>query len=67
MINQAQCPNCSHRVLHVRIENAVATVDGETKGRVLTFSCIHCNTVLGVQMDQRAKPRPKRTQAPAAE
>ena len=67
MINQGQCPKCNHRVLHVRVESAVATVDGETKGRVMTFSCIHCSTVLGVQMDQRSKPRPKRREAPAEE
>jgi hypothetical protein len=67
MINQAQCPKCSQRVLHLRVESAIATVGGESKGRVLTFSCIHCNTVVGAQMDHRAKPRPKRTQAPAAE
>jgi hypothetical protein len=31
----------------------------------MTFSCIHCNTVLGLQMDERTKPRPKRA-TPAA-
>jgi hypothetical protein len=46
----------------VRIEQAIATVDEETKGRVLTFSCIHCNVVLGVQLDPRGKPRPKHRQ-----
>ena len=66
MINQGQCPKCGQRVLHVRIESAVATVDEMAKGRVMTFSCIHCHSVLGVQMDPRAKPRPKR-QAPAEE
>ena len=50
MINQGECPKCGKRVLHVRIDNAVGTVDGETKGRVLTFSCIHCHVVLGVQL-----------------
>ena len=59
MIHQGECPKCGKRVLHVRIEQAIATVDEETKGRVLTFSCIHCNVVLGVQLDPRAKPRPK--------
>jgi hypothetical protein len=58
---QGECPKCGKRVLHVRVETAVSSVDGETKGRVLTFSCIHCNAVLGVQLDQRAKPRPRRT------
>jgi uncharacterized protein with PIN domain len=62
MINLAECPKCAKRVLHVRIESAVATVDEESKGRCLTFSCIHCNTLLGVQMDQRSKPR--RREAP---
>lgn len=60
MVNQGECPKCGKRVLHVRIDTAVGTVDGETKGRVLTFSCIHCHVVLGVQMDARAKPRPRR-------
>ena len=62
MMNQAKCPKCDMRVLHVNVEQAVATVDGETKQRrVMTFSCIHCNTVLGFcGLDERTKPRPKR-------
>ena len=60
MINHGECPKCGKRVLHVRIESAVTTVDDQVKGRCLTFSCIHCNVVLGVQLDQRAKPRPRR-------
>ncbi|KGQ19022.1 hypothetical protein LF41_112 [Lysobacter dokdonensis DS-58] len=65
-MNQSQCPKCDKRVLHVNVEQAVATVDGDAKQRrVMTFSCIHCNAVLGVQMDERTKPRPKRA-APAA-
>ena len=67
MINQAECPKCSKRVLHVRIETAVATVEEQSKGRCLTFSCIHCNAVLGVQMDPRARPRRKSGEAPRAE
>jgi hypothetical protein len=67
MINHGECPKCGKRVLHVRIESAVATVEEETKGRCLTFSCIHCNAVIGVQMDPRAKRRPRRPEAPAAE
>ena len=67
MINQGQCPKCSQRVLHVRVESAVATVDESAKGRVMTFSCIHCHAVLGVQMDPRGKPRPKRSAEPDAE
>ena len=64
MINLAECPKCNNRVLHVRIESAVATVDEESKGRCLTFSCIHCNVLLGVQMDQRSKPRRRNESAP---
>jgi hypothetical protein len=64
MINHGECPKCGKRVLHVRIESAVATVEEETKGRCLTFSCIHCNAVLGVQMDPRAKRRPRNHAAP---
>ena len=67
MINHGECPKCGKRVLHLRIETAVATVDDESKGRCLTFSCIHCNTVIGVQMDQRAKPRPRRAKEPSAD
>lgn len=67
MINQGECPKCGKRVLHVRVESAVATVDNASKGRCLTFSCIHCNVVLGVQIDQRAKPRSRNLKAPSAE
>jgi len=59
VINHGECPRCGKRVLHVRIESAVATVDEQSKGRCLTFSCIHCNVVLGVQLDPRERPRPK--------
>ena len=45
-----QCPKCGHRVLHVNVEQVVGVVDGESKARCLCYSCIHCNTVLGVQM-----------------
>ena len=66
MANQAQCPKCDKRVLHVNVEQAIVSVDGDSKtARVMTFSCIHCNAVLGVQMDPRSKPRPKRA-PPAA-
>ncbi len=65
MINQGQCPKCTKTVLHVRIETIHGLVGDESKGRCLSYSCIHCNTVLGVQVDHRAKPRPRR-KAPAA-
>jgi hypothetical protein len=65
MIHQGECPKCGKRVLHVRIETAVATIEEESKGRVLTFSCIHCNAVLGAQMDARAKPRRRNAPPPA--
>jgi hypothetical protein len=64
MINHGECPKCGKRVLHVRVESAVATVEEASKGRCLTFSCIHCNVVLGVQIDPRAKPRPRRGTTP---
>lgn len=59
MAIQGECPKCGKRVLHVNVENVVGMVDGESKARCLSFTCIHCNTVLGVQMDKRLKPRPK--------
>lgn len=60
MTNQGECPKCGKRVLHVRIENVVGTVGDESIGRCLSYSCIHCNAVLGVQIDPRAKARPRR-------
>ena len=59
MAIQGEWPKCGKRVLHVNVENVVGMVDGESKARCLSFACIHCNTVLGVQMDKRLKPRPK--------
>lgn len=56
---QGECPKCGKRVLHVNIENVVGMVDGASKARCLSYSCIHCNTVLGVQVDHRARPRPR--------
>ena len=60
MGNQGECPKCGKRVLHVRIENVVGTISDDSVGRCLSYSCIHCNAVLGVQVDPRAKARPKR-------
>lgn len=55
-----QCPKCGHRVLHVNVEQIVGVVEGDSKARVLSYSCIHCNAVLGAQIDPRAKSRPRR-------
>lgn len=61
-----QCPKCGQRVLHVNVENVLGMVDGESKARCLSFSCIHCHAVLGVEIDPRAKPRPRRKLAASA-
>lgn len=60
MGKQGDCPKCGKRVLHVNIEKVIGMIDNESKARCLSFSCMHCNTVLGVQIDSRSKPRPKR-------
>lgn len=60
MIHQGICPKCGKRILHVRIESVVGIVENESKARCLSHCCIHCNTVLGVQIDPRGKRRPKR-------
>lgn len=62
-MNLGECPKCGKRVLHVRIESVVGTVGDKTNARCLTFCCIHCNQVLSVQMDSRAKTRLKRKPA----
>lgn len=54
------CPKCGQRVLHVDVESVVGLVGGESKARCLSYSCIHCHAVLGVEIDPRAKPRPRR-------
>ena len=66
MPNLGECPKCGKRVLHVNIDNVVGLADGEAKPRCLSFSCIHCNAVLGVQIDARAKPRARRKPAGVA-
>lgn len=60
MINLGECPKCAKRVLHVNIDQVLGRIDGESKTQCLSFSCIHCNTVLGVQIDPRAKTRTRR-------
>lgn len=57
MAIQGECPKCGKRVLHVNVEIIVGMVDGDSKARCISHSCIHCHTVLGVQIDPRAKPR----------
>lgn len=67
MSNHGECPKCGKRVLHVRVESVVATIDGESRGRCMSYCCIHCNAVLGVQIDHRSKPRPRKAVTQAAE
>ena len=66
MANQGECPKCGKRVLHVNVETVIGMVDAESKGRCMSYSCIHCNTVLGVQIDHRGKPRPRHRPAATA-
>jgi DNA-directed RNA polymerase subunit RPC12/RpoP len=63
---QGECPKCGKRVLHVNVEQIVGMVDGSSKARCLSYSCIHCNTILGVQIDPRSKPRLRSSRTPAA-
>ena len=65
-IIQGECPKCSKRVLHVNVEHILGMVDGSSKARCLSYSCIHCNTILGVQIDPRSKPRLRGSKPPAA-
>jgi hypothetical protein len=68
MIHQGLCPKCGKRVLHVHVETVVGMVGSESKARCLSYCCIHCHVVLGVQIDPRGKRRPKRlTDKDAAE
>ena len=62
MTNHGECPKCRKRVLHVNVETVMALMEGENKARCVSYSCIHCNTVLGVHLDPRSRPRSK--QAP---
>ncbi|QNP40664.1 hypothetical protein [Lysobacter solisilvae (ex Woo and Kim 2020)] len=65
MINQGECPKCGKRLLHVRIESVFGQNNDSDDIRCLSYSCIHCNMVLNVQLDPRAKPR-RRTASAAA-
>lgn len=60
MSNQGKCPGCGKRVLHVNVENVIGMIDGDSKARCLSYTCLHCNCVLSVQIDPRAKPRARR-------
>jgi hypothetical protein len=60
MIHQGKCPKCSKSVLHVHVESANGMIANESKVKCLTYSCIHCFAVLGVQIDPRAARRTKR-------
>ena len=63
MINQGECPKCGKRLLHVRIESIFGQNNGSGDVRCLSMCCIHCNVVLGVQMDSRSRSRPRRKEA----
>ena len=49
MIHQGICPKCGKRVLHVHVEAVNGMVANESKAACLSYSCIHCFAVLGVQ------------------
>ena len=66
MSNQGKCPGCGKRVLHVNVENVIGMIGDESKGRCLSYTCLHCHCVLGVQIDPRAKPRARRKPAPTS-
>lgn len=66
MANQGECPKCGKRVLHVSVENVIGMVEEASKARCLSYSCIHCKAVLGVQVDPRAKRRSRAQPAPKA-
>lgn len=57
MINQGKCPHCKNTVLHARVERVGGIIEDDSKARCLSFSCIHCKAVLGIQLDARAKRR----------
>lgn len=59
MINQGECPKCGKRLFHVRIESVLGQNNGNDDIRCLSYCCIHCNAVLNVQLDPRAKTRRK--------
>jgi hypothetical protein len=48
-------------VLHARIENILGNVGEDDSVRCLSYACIHCNAVLGIQLDPRARRRPMKT------
>ena len=66
MINQGKCPHCKKTMLHARVEKVGGIIEDDSKARCLSFSCIHCNAVLGVQLDSRAKRRPKSNESKAS-
>lgn len=65
MTNTGECPKCGKRVLHVRVESVVGQVGDKNNARCMSYCCIHCDAVLGVQMDHRAAPRLRRKAMPA--
>ena len=50
---------------YLNVELIVGMVDGDSKARCISHSCIHCRAVLGVQIDPRAKPRARGSKASA--
>ena len=59
MIHHGKCPKCGKPVLHVHVESLNGIVADDPKAKCLSFCCIHCFAVLGVQMDPRGRRRPK--------
>jgi hypothetical protein len=64
MANQGTCPKCGKRMLHVNIEIVMGLIEGESRARCLSYSCMHCHAVLAVHLDARAKPRTKGSRRP---
>lgn len=65
MPNLGECPKCAKRVLHVNVDKIVGLIDGESKTHGVSYSCIHCNAVLGVQLDTAGKAEERHPMADA--
>jgi len=51
MINSGICPKCGKIISAVKIEDVDVRVGFQSKWRGISYCCLHCNTVLNVEID----------------
>ena len=54
MINTGKCPKCEKLLLNVKVETIDLTENLTQRWKGASYSCPHCHTILGVELNPTA-------------